>query len=102
MTGRLRLDAVGNCDFSDVRVELVLDEKAGDKKSRVAADSIVMEQDVSLSPNRSQEWRFTLTLPAEPSRSTRISKTSLEWSVKGVFARKRRRDLSVEKEIVVS
>ncbi len=102
MSGRLRLDAVEDCDFSEVRVELVLSEKAGDKKSQVAADSMVLEQDVSLSANRSQEWRFSLDLPTEPSRSTVISKTSLQWSVKGVLARKRRRDLSVEKEITVS
>lgn len=102
LTGRLRLDALQDCDFSEIRVALVRQEEAGDKKSNHVEGEVVLERDATLRANLSREWRFTLVVPQGLWPSAQVSKTSLTWSVKGIFARSRRTDFAVEKVIDVT
>lgn len=99
VAGTLRLDADQDRDISELRVELLRHEEAGDKKSKDVADETVLETDNSLLANRSREWRFRLTIPPGLWPSSQTSKTSIAWSVKAVVDRSRRRDYSVEKLI---
>lgn len=101
VSGRLRLDALEECSFPEVRVELVREEKAGDKLTGDVADSTVLETNASFRANLSREWRFSLSLPDELLPTTSHSKSTLAWKLRGTLARSRRRDHAVEAEITV-
>ena len=94
--GRLRIDALQDCRFPEVRVELERREEAGSRKRSVTADQVVLEQDLELKANRSQEWGFQLTVPPGTWPSTEIRSTVVRWKVKGILARSMRRDFSAE------
>ncbi len=99
--GRLRLEARKDVEFAELRVELERKEEAGVRKSKTTADQLVLEQDIDLRAMRSQEWRFSLTVPEGIWPSTHVSKTRIEWRLKAILARTRRRDFSVEHELRV-
>lgn len=96
VSGRLRIDALKDCGFSEVRVELERREKAGTRKRNETVDSAVLQQDLELRANRTQEWGFRLTVPPGVWPSTEIRDTLVEWKVKGILARSMRRDFSAE------
>ncbi len=100
--GRLRLDALEECSFPEVRVELIREEKAGDKESGDIVDTTTLESDLNVRAALSREWRFSLAIPDELMPTTSHSKSVLRWKLRGTLARSRRRDYAVEAEIVVS
>lgn len=100
-TGRLRLDAIKDCGVPEIRIELVRQEKAGVRKHEAVGDHMVLETDAHYAANRTRQWGFNLTVPDGRWPSADISDTTVSWKVKGILARSRRRDFSVEKEITV-
>jgi hypothetical protein len=99
--GRLRLESKGDCDFPEVRVEIVRQEKAGVRGSSTVADQAVLETNATYSSGRTRQWGFSLVVPDGRWPSTEVSRTLVSWRVKAVLARSRRRDFSVEREITV-
>lgn len=100
--GRLRLDAQEDSEFPEVRVELIRDEKSGDKSSDDVVDVVVLETGANIRKGLSREWRFNLAIPSEPQPSTSHSNSLLTWKLRGILARSRKRDYAVEAEIIVS
>lgn len=99
--GVIRLEPLEDCSFSELRVELVRDEKAGDKKSSDTLGSTVLGTDISFRAGLSQEWRFDFPIPNDPAPTVHFSNSALSWKIRAVLPRSFRRDYSLEPEIVV-
>lgn len=96
ITGRLRIDPLEDCGFSEVRVEIERQETAGERERNETEDRVVLASDVQLRANRSQEWGFSLTVPDGLWPSTAVSETLVKWRLKAILARSLRRDHAVQ------
>ncbi|MCI0439641.1 MAG: hypothetical protein L0177_10990 [Chloroflexi bacterium] len=101
INGALRANAARDVSFSEIRIELVCEEKAGDRNNTEAEDRVMLQQNASFMPRQSREWPFALTIPQGFRPSAFVSRTSVKWSVRGVLSRRMRTDFTVEKEIQV-
>ncbi len=101
VSGRMRVDAVEDCEYSEVRFELVREERAGDKKWEKTVQRLDLESDARFRSGLSREWRFEVAVPTEMVPSVAISDSKVRWLLRGILARSRRRDHTVEAEITV-
>ena len=84
---------------TEVRVELVREEKFGNDAQEHIVDSVTLETDVSLSAESSKEWRFDLNVGPVDVPSLQTEKSYVRWQVKGILARAMRPDLRVVAEL---
>ncbi len=101
INGALRVSALREVSFSEIRVELECEEKAGDRDDTEVEDEVMLQRDASFLPRQSREWPFALTIPQGFRPSALVSRTFVKWSVRGVLSRRMRTDFTVEREIQV-
>ncbi len=101
LDGRLRSDVFQDVAPTEVRAEVVRVEKFGNDAQDHIVDQVILERDVLLSADTTQEWRFQLNVGHVSVPSLKTEKSSVRWLVKGVLARAMRTDLRVEQEIAV-
>ena len=72
--------------LSEIRVEVVYDEKVIDRELRSTYDKVVLHGDDLLSANQTQQWPFQLTVPANifPPPNVETENTSANWRVVGI------------------
>lgn len=84
-----------------IRVELEVKEKAGAKSSSTTVDLVQLEQKSSLAAGAYKQWKFTLKLPDTPLPTFHTSDSSVQWRVKGILNKRRKKDFSVDYPIQV-
>ena len=99
--GVFYVEASRDTNVSEVRVELVRDERFGDVGKTVSVDELSLQQDVMLCEGRRQEWPFVLNVGQVEVPSLKIDRSSVVWSVKARLDMKMRRDPLVRQEINV-
>jgi len=102
LRGTLEAQVKEQFDVRKVRVELEVEEKAGNKSSATVADSNVLDGGpISFYGADFRQWPFQLQIPDTPLPSVSTSSTGVHWCIKGIMDRRLKQDLSVEKGIQV-
>ena len=101
LSGKLRLDAITECNMPEIRIEIVRQEEAGVRGSSTVADQVVLEKDARYGAGRGGQWGFNLRVPEGRWPTTDISNTQVSWRVRAILSRSLRRDYAVEQEITV-
>ena len=99
LEGTLSSEPLLDMTVTDVRAELVREEKFGNDAQEHVVDQVVLEPELSLSAEDNREWQFRLDVGSVDVPSLKTDKSSVRWLVKGVLARAMRTDLRVEREI---
>ena len=99
--GSLCAEMLEDVDAAEVRVELVRAEKFGNEAQDHVVDKATFDRDATLRSGQTREWRFSLDVGQVSVPSLETEKSSVTWRVKGILDRRMRRDLRVEREIVV-
>ncbi len=102
VAGSVLLDAQQDCSFDEIRVELIRSEEAGDQSADDRSQVVSLQKDPGVRAGLSQEWRFEVDLPETAVPSMAASDSTVVWKLKGVLARSKRRDYSVETQFTVS
>ena len=100
--GSLRADMLDDVEVAGVRVELVRSEKFGNEAQDHVVDKADFDRDATLQSGQAREWRFSLDVGQVDVPSLETDNSSVTWLVKGILDRKMRRDLRVEREIIVA
>ncbi len=98
--GVFRIDLGESVDVQGVRAEIARVEKFGDGGGAHAVDSMSLAGETNLQPGI-REWPISLTLSTVSAPSMAAEKSSIRWLVRGILDRRMRRDLQVEREILV-
>jgi SpoOM protein len=102
--GTLVLTASEGCSVSEVRVELERHENVprdlGNSSHQREAQAIVAGA-LELSPGVPQEFSFRLEVPPDPVPTLETANSRVWWLLKGIGARRMRRDYRVEQEVLV-
>lgn len=99
LEGTLSIEPLMDMTVTDVRAELVREEKFGNDAQEHVVDQVTLEPELTLSAEDNREWRFRLDVGSVDVPSLKTDKSSVRWLVKGVLARAMRTDLRVEREI---
>ena len=100
INGMFRIDLDESVDVQGVRVELARVEKFGDGGGTHVIDSRALEGETDLQPGQ-RDWPFRLTVSEVSAPSMAAEKSTIRWQVRGTLNRRMRRDLRVEREILV-
>ena len=99
LEGKLRAAMLQEVTASEVRVELVREEKFGNDAQDHVVEQLTLERELSLGADVQNEWRFKLNVGDVGVPSVKTEKSSVRWLVKGILARAMWPDLKVEQEI---
>jgi hypothetical protein len=88
--------------FAGIRAELEMKESAGTKSSKTVADLVMLEERSSLADGTIRQWPFELKFPDSPLPSVDVSSSKIDWNVKGIIDRSKRKDFSVSYPVRVS
>lgn len=94
--GKLRLTVTHPFHVRGVRIELVLSERAGDRKK----ETVYLRQDVegstSFIPQEARSYDFSMASPPSRMVTMDTGQSSLSWLVRAILDRRMRRDFRVE------
>ncbi len=100
INGMLRIDLEEPVGVQGIRVELARVEKFGDGGGTHVIDSRLLESETDLQRGQ-RDWPFRLTLAEVSAPSMAAEKSAIRWQVRGILNRRMRRNLRVEREILV-
>ncbi|MFC1924817.1 hypothetical protein ACFLXA_05605 [Chloroflexota bacterium] len=102
ISGSLQVKALRKFQFRGIRVELRQIENV---TGRVEVNNVVAQQDlsgpISLNVTDSPSFPFSLPLPANAPSTTVTPHSSLRWQLRAVLDRKMRRDIDVERDVII-
>ena len=105
LTGKLVVEPRQAFDAQEIRVELNRQETVtpGDRTNRatIVEQKLQLSPAIKLEPGATQEYQFSLPIPARACPSHDTSKTRNAWVLEGIVDRRMRDDVNVEQEVYV-
>ncbi len=103
VAGRLQVCPKTPFDVTEIRVELVRREYVprSEGHEHIATVPVKVSGGTRLEPGQNQTFAFNIPIPAPAPATLKTVNGTLKWSLKGILARRLRKDTFLEEEIFV-